>query len=184
MSRVANTGVRVLQAFAITAIISLLPLTAAAQTTVVINDPAQTADARITGGSYANTNYKGQPLATKVHPTDQSYTRRSVFKFDTHNTIPSGATVQSAKLTLTLSSASAETRTLSIYRLSQTFDPIYVTWYTRKSGSRWTSAGGDLAEKWAQASVGATVGSKVTFDVTALVQAVVQGKYDSSRYTR
>jgi len=92
--------------------------------------------------------------------------------------------VQSAKLTLTISKADTGTRTLGVYRLSHTFDPKYTTWNTRKSGTRWTSAGGDLAEKWAQASVGSTVGSQVTFDVTSLVQAVVKGKYGSSRYTR
>ena len=158
---------------------------ASAQTTVTISNPStQVDDTVIRGGSYANTVFDGQPLATKVHPTNQSYTRRSLLKFDTHNTVPAGVTVQSARLTLTISKADAETRRLAAYRLSQTFDERYATWYTRKSGYTWSTAGADLAEKWAEASAGAAVGSTITFDVTAFVQGVVKGTFGSSRYTR
>ena len=184
MSRRVNTGVRMFGA-ALLASCLCLPAPAAAQTRVVIDDPqTQVADARIQGGSFANTVFDKAPLATKVHPKTATYHRRSVIKFDTHNTVPEGATVQSATITFTISRAGRSTRTISLYRLSRTFVPKYTTWYRRKSGLQWRSAGGDLAEKWAQASVGDDVGSKVTFDVTSLVQAVVNGKYGRSRYTR
>ncbi len=167
------------------ATISFLPSAVSAQTTVLINDPVNRVDdARIQGGASANTVFRGQALETKVHPSDPTYTRRSVLKFDTHNTVPAGATVQSATLTLTVAKTDPETRRLGVYRLSQTFDEQYATWYTRKSGTKWTSAGSDLAEKWAEASVGTSAGSKVSFDVTALVQRVVKGTYGSSRYVR
>lgn len=157
---------------------------AAAQTTVTVNNPStHVADNVIRGGAYANTVLNKETLSTKVH-TNQAYTRRTLLKFDTHNTVPAGATVQSAKLTLTVAKAYAETRKLAVYRLSQTFDERYATWYTRRSGYKWTTAGADLAEKWAEASVGATAGSRVTFDVTAFVQRVVKGTFGSSRYTR
>jgi endonuclease/exonuclease/phosphatase family metal-dependent hydrolase len=170
---------------ALTFAVALSAGVASAQTTVTVNNPStHVDDTVIRGGTYANTVFDKQPLATKVHPTDQAYTRRTLLKFDTHNTVPAGATVQSATLTLTISKADAETRKLAVYRLSQTFKEPYATWYTRQSGYRWTTAGGDLAEKWAETSVGATVGSKVTFDVTAFVQRVVKGTYGSSRYTR
>jgi len=185
MSRSVSTRVRVWKAALAALVFSLMPAAVSAQTTVVIDDPAtQVDDARIQGGTLASTIFSGERLATKIHPTSATYTRRSVLKFDTHNTVPAGASVQSAKLTLTLSKADAETRKLGIYRLSQTFDEKYTSWYARKSGLKWLTAGGDLAEKWAETSVGASVGSKVTFDVTALVQAVVKGTYGSSRYTR
>jgi endonuclease/exonuclease/phosphatase family metal-dependent hydrolase len=185
MRRRVTIGVRSLGMAACAAVLALLPSAAMAQTTVVIDNPqTQVDDARIQGGSLANTVFKGEPLATKIHPSNATYTRRSVIKFDTHNTVPSGSTVQSAKLTLTISKADPGTRTLGVYRLSQTFDGPYATWYTRKSGMKWTSAGSDLAEKFAEATVGATVGSKVTFDVTTLVQRVVKATYGSSRYTR
>jgi len=186
MSRRVTIGVRTFGAASFIATLLLASSPAIAQTTVVIDDPStQVDDARIQGGSLANTVFKGQPLATKIHPSDPTYHRRSVLKFDTHNTVPSGATIQSAKLTLTISKADSETRRVGVYRLSQTFTGSYTTWTTRKSGYKWTTAGGALVEKWAEASVGATAGSKVTFDVTALVQKVVKGTYDpTSRYTR
>ena len=165
--------------------LTLVSGAAAAQTTVAISEPAtQVDDARIQGGTLAGTVFNREPLATKIHPSNPTYTRRSVLKFDTHNTVPAGAAVQSATLTLTISKADAETRTLGIYRLSQTFDEAYASWSTRKSGLKWTTAGGDLAEKFAQTSVGASVGARVSFDVTKLVQGVVSGTYGSSRYTR
>jgi endonuclease/exonuclease/phosphatase family metal-dependent hydrolase len=185
MSLRVNIGVRVYAAGLFTAMaMCSLPGAASAQTTVTISAPEHVADAKIQGGTYANTVFDNQPLATKVHPTTVTYTRRSVLKFDTHNTVPLGAPIQSAKLTLTLKVSDSATRTLAIYRLSQTFDELYTSWNTRKSGTRWTSVGGDLAEKFAQTSVGFTVGAKVSFDVTTLVQGVVSGKYGSSRYTR
>src|SRR5918999_1084919 len=159
MSLLVNIGVRVYAARLLAAVaLFSLPGAASAQTTVTISAPEHVADAKIQGGTYANTVFDNQPLATKVHPTSPTYTRRSVLKFDTHNTVPVGAPIQSAKLTLTLKASDSATRTLAIYRLSQTFDELYTTWNTRKSGTRWTSAGGDLAEKFAQTSVGYTVG--------------------------
>lgn len=184
MSRRVNRAIRVYAAGVFVAAVSFVPSSAVAQTTVVIKTATEVAAGKIQGGTYANTVFAGQRLATKVDPTTLTYTRRSVLKFDTHNTVPAATTIQSAKLTLTVSKADAETRTIGLYRLSNTFDPKYVTWNTRKSGTRWTTVGGDFKEKFAQVSVGASVGAKVTFDVTALVQGVVSGKYGSSRYTR
>jgi endonuclease/exonuclease/phosphatase family metal-dependent hydrolase len=183
MSR--RVDLRALWTAVFVAVVSVFPSTAFGQTKVVINDPAtQVADAKIQGGTYANTALDNQPLATKVHPTSVTYTRRSVLKFDTHKTIPVGSTIQSATLTLTISKADTGTRTIGLYRLAETFDEQYVTWNKRQSATNWSTPGGDFAEKFAQASVGATVGAKVTFNVTALVQNVVSGKYGSSRYTR
>jgi endonuclease/exonuclease/phosphatase family metal-dependent hydrolase len=185
MNRHVSLRVRALSAALLAATTLLLPSAVSAQTTVVINDPAyRVSDARIQGGASANTVFRDQPLATKIHPTNATYTRRSVLKFDTHNTIPAGATVQSATLTLTIAKSDPETRRLGVYRLSQTFDEGYATWYARKSATKWTSAGADLAEKFAEASVGTSAGSKVTFDVTTLVQRVVKGTYGSSRWMR
>ena len=63
------------------------------------------------------------------------------------------------------------------------YEEAQATWSKRNSSAAWTKAGGDLAEKYAAATVTNVVGSTVTFDVTALVQATVDGKF-SSRYTR
>jgi endonuclease/exonuclease/phosphatase family metal-dependent hydrolase len=185
MSRRVNIRVRTAGAALVAGFLFLAPSTGAAQTTVLISNPTgQVDDARIQGGSLARTVFHGGRLATKIHPSSSTYHRRTVLKFDTHNTVPKGARVQSATLTLTLSDAASGTRTLGIYRLSQSFDERYASWYMRKSGYTWSTGGAALAEKFAQASVGSTVRSKISFDVTALVQNVVNEKYGSSRYTR
>ena len=51
------------------------------------------------------------------------------------------------------------------------------------SSTRWSKAGGDTNKRYATATVTNKAGSKVTFDVTALVQAAVRGDF-GTRYTR
>jgi endonuclease/exonuclease/phosphatase family metal-dependent hydrolase len=185
MSRFVNIGVRTTGAALVAGFLALAPATAAAQTTVLIDNPSgQVDDARIQGGSLAHRVFHKERLATKIHPSNSTYHRRTLLKFDTHNTVPRGARVQSATLTLTLADAGSGTRTLGLYRLSQTFDERYASWYGRRAGLRWTSAGGDLAEKFDEATVGTARKSKITFDVTNLVQNIVNAKYGTSRYMR
>ena len=141
-------------------------------------------DTTIRGGSYANTNLsKDQCIATRASD-DAEYDRRALLKFDTQNTIPGGSDISSAKLTLTIAAGNAENRQIALYRISQSYEEAQATWNVRKSGTSWSSSGGDFAEKWATATVTNSVGSRVTFDVTAMVQAAVDGKFGSSRYTR
>lgn len=157
---------------------------ASAQTTLVLQAPdSEVTDSFIRGGSYANTVTNSTVLASKVHPTNAAYTRRPLLKFDTETRVPAGAVIQSATLTLTVKATDPETRTLGAYVVTTPFQEAQATWYTRKTGYTWTTAGGDLGSKYAQASVPAAVGAKVTFDVTSLVQAVVNGKF-GSRYSR
>ena len=185
MSRRVSLGVHTVAATTLAAAVLFLPSGALAQTTVKISGPTDHVDdARIQGGSLADRVFDDERLATKVHPSSATYHRRSVLKFDTHNTVPRGATIQSAILTLTVSKADPETRRLGLYRLSQTFDEDYASWTHRKSGSQWDDAGGDFDQKFAEAAVGSTAGAKINFNVTTLVQGVVTEKYGSSRYTR
>jgi endonuclease/exonuclease/phosphatase family metal-dependent hydrolase len=64
------------------------------------------------------------------------------------------------------------------------FDEPAATWNQRKSGYSWVTKGGDLGAKYAEATVTGTVGSKVTFDVTKLVQEMVNEPAGNSRWTR
>lgn len=160
-----------------------LAATAVAQSTVVLETPnTEVVDTVVRGGDYAHTVGNSSVLATKAN-SNSSYVRRALLKFDTENRIPSNATIQSAILTLTLKSSESSTRTLSAYRVTSSFDEGSATWYRRKSSYNWTSAGGDLGQRYAQASVGTSAGSKVTFDITSLVQSAVNGSF-GSRYTR
>lgn len=155
---------------------------ASAQTTVTLSSPSQVVDAAVRGGAYAASNFDGQALATRASGT-MDYVRRALVKFDTENTIPAGATISSARLTLTVKGGNSEARTLGAYRVTSSFAENEVTWSRRYSGTSWSTSGGDLGSRYAESAVGATPGSTVTFDVTRLVQEVVRGTY-GSRYTR
>lgn len=183
MSRRACTGVRVFGAAAFL-LSSMFAASASAQTTVVLDNPSgEVVDAFVRAGSYANTVNNNGVLATKAN-SDADYVRRALIKFDTQNHVPANATIQSATLTLTLRRSEGSSRTLGAYRIASSFDETAATWYRRKNdGSRWTSAGGDLGSRYATATVGTTAGAKVSFSVTSLVQATVNGTY-GSRYTR
>ena len=157
---------------------------ASAQTTVVLDAPdSEVVDAYIRAGSYANRVYNTGGLITKANAA-ASYVRRALLRFDTENLVPSGATIQSATLTLTLNWGEADTRTIGAYRLASAWDESAGTWYRRKTtGEQWTTAGGDLGARYAEAAVGSVGGTRVTFDLTRLVQETVNGTH-SSRYTR
>src|SRR5262245_19359889 len=144
----------------------------------------QANDTVIRGGTYANTNFSGDHILATRASSDDTYVRHSLLKFDTQNSIPADSNISSATLTLTIHGGNSENRTISAYRISQSYEEAESTWKIRKSGYAWGSAGGDFAESWASATVSNSAGSRVTFDVTNMVQAAVNGNFGSSRYTR
>ena len=159
---------------------------AAAQTTVTLAAPGTelTDDVTIRGGGYAGVNFSTDDSLVTKTSGDISNVRRVLMKFDTSNTIPAGATIASATLTLTLKSAgSAVSRPIAAYRVTKSFLKNGATWLDYRSSTVWASGGGDLGEKWATVDVGRSPGATVTFDVTALVQRTVAGTF-GSRYTR
>jgi endonuclease/exonuclease/phosphatase family metal-dependent hydrolase len=135
------------------------------------------------GGAYANINLSSDMLLATRASGDATYQRRIVLKFDTENTIPIGTPIASATLTLTVSGGNPERRTVSAYRVAQSYEETQTTWNKRNVSASWASAGGDLAERAGTATVTNASGSRVTFDVTSLVQASVNGSF-GSRYSR
>ncbi|HET7219794.1 MAG TPA: DNRLRE domain-containing protein [Vicinamibacterales bacterium] len=167
---------------------SVMTGTAAAQTTVVLNQGgSQVTDTTLRGGTYANTNYDGQPLITRRSWSDLTWERRAILKFDTQNTIPSGAQIASATLTLTVRSGlgtSGASRPMHVYRVTQPFQEADATWRLRQGTSYWATAGGDISSSISSSAWASNVaGARVSFDVTSLVQQTVDGDF-SSRYTR
>jgi endonuclease/exonuclease/phosphatase family metal-dependent hydrolase len=157
---------------------------ASAQTTVVLSQPAQVTDTTIRSGSYAATNYGTQPLATQAGTTS-SAVQRALVKFDTENSIPAGATITSATMTLTLKSGGADaSRAITVYPVLTTFQTQEANWSVRKTSVAWSTAGGDLGSAVATMTVPNTAGTKVTVDVTMAVQQAVNAPSGSSRYTR
>lgn len=157
---------------------------AQAQTTVTLRDPlSEVVFATLRAGAFSNTN-ENSTLETK-NTTDRDTLRRALLKFDTHNGLPAGVTVTSAKLTLTVKSGGTDSaRVLAIYQTTQSWDENEVTWNDRRTSTAWYASGGDLGTKLAQQTVSNAPGSKVTFDVTPLVAQAVSGALGSSRYTR
>jgi endonuclease/exonuclease/phosphatase family metal-dependent hydrolase len=141
-------------------------------------------DTTLRGGAYANVNYgSSDRLETRASDT-ADYRRRVILKFDTHTTIPQGATIGSARLTLTIAGGNSETRVLSVYRVTQPFTDVEATWNIRRTSTTWSRAGGDLGEKVGALTITNVPGSKVSVDLTAAVQRIVNGTYGSNRYTR
>jgi endonuclease/exonuclease/phosphatase family metal-dependent hydrolase len=159
---------------------------ASAQTTVTLNqNDSRVTDTTIRNGSYANTNYDGQVLLTRAS-NDPDWERRTLVKFDTQNSIPAGATIASATLTLTVRSGlgtAGATRPVHVYQVPVGFLENDATWNTRMGSTRWSTPGGDIGEHAGAANVPNIGGTRVSFDVTGVVRRAVNGEYDT-RYTR
>ncbi len=153
--------------------------TATAQTITLRDGTATT----LRGGSYASKNFGSEPVIETRASSDATYVRRGLLRFDTANTVPAGATIASASLTVTVAGGNSQSRLISAYRVTSSYDEDGATWNSRQASTAWSKSGGDLAERYGRATVTGTPGSKVTFDVTALVQGVVRGDF-GSRYTR
>ena len=138
----------------------------------------------VRGGSYASTNWASDVLLSTRASSDATYTRRILLKFDTQNTIPAKTPIASATLTMTVKGGNSEARSIATYRISSSYDEGAATWVKRTSSTSWSRSGGDLAERYGSATVSSVSGSTVTFNVTALVQGVVNGTFGSSRYSR
>lgn len=162
-----------------TASVLLVASAAGAQTVTLAQSNATT----LRAGSYASTNYSDEKVLETRASSDASYVRRALMKFDTHTTIPEGSTISSARLTITIAGGNSQSRTLAAYGVTSSYDELVATWNSRNSSTKWSKAGGDTNKRYATATVTNKAGSKVTFDVTALVQAAVRGDF-GTRYTR
>jgi endonuclease/exonuclease/phosphatase family metal-dependent hydrolase len=163
---------------AVLILIALEAVPAAAQTTITLSAE----DATLRGGSYASTTYGSSGTLETRASDNATYERHALLKFDTHNTIPAGATITSAKLTLTVKGGNSDSRKVAAYCVPYSFTESAVTWKKRKSSYYWNTGGGDTAHYHASTTVSNSAGSKVTFDLTGQVQEVV--RKSSSRYTR
>jgi len=164
--------------------LSMGAATATAQTTVSLSTAdTQVWSATLRGGDYANTNFENT-LETRA-ASDTSYQRHALLKFDTEHGVPQGAGVTSAVLTLTVKDGSGDaSRRIAVYQVTQSWEQPEATWNKRKSGLSWITKGGDFGTQLAVQSVGNAAGTRVSFDVTALVKQAVAGQLGSSRYTR
>ena len=182
---IPGRSVRFIHQLALALIACAVAAPAVAQTTVTLSTPGThiNADQTIQGGVYETTDFSGSDeLASKV--SSEAYTRRILFKFDTQNYIPANAVIQSAQLHLVLKNAeSTERRPLTAYYVTKSFHRGQTSWKYYQSGAAWAREGGDLGTQFTTTYVDGAVGSTYQFNLTSLVQRVVNGDY-GSRYTR
>jgi hypothetical protein len=153
--------------------------TAAGAQTIVLNvQDSQVVDTTIRNGPYATYNHNSATLVTRSS-TVPDWERRAILSFNA-SSVPSGTLVRSATLTLTLKSglgSAGAQRTVAVRRLGSAFVESQATWLVRQTGTPWAVAGGDVAETVTTSEVTNTANTKITFNVTAVVQQAVNGSY-------
>jgi len=129
---------------------------------------------------------KNLPTTLITHPADTTNSlQRALIKFDTQNTIPAGSVVASAQMTVTLKGATGgSSRRIGAYQVTTSWNETQMTWNRRRATIAWVTPGGDLGSLIGIQAVSKTAGTKVTYDVTALVKQAVAGKLGTSRFTR
>jgi hypothetical protein len=147
--------------------------------TIVLNVPnTQVVDTTIRNGPYATYNHNNATLLTRSS-TVPDWERRAILSFNA-SSVPSGTVITSATLTLTLKSGLGTTgakRTVAVRRLASPFVEGEATWRDRQTGVPWATPGGDVMETITTSEVTNVTGSKITFNVTALVQRAVNGEF-------
>ena len=115
--------------------------TAGAPTTVTRNAPAtQVTDGRSQAGASAKTNFNTSDMFATRASTNPDYLRRALIKFDTQNTIPSGSSITSAVMTLTMKAGGADAaRTIGVYPVTSSFVQEQATWNIRRTATAWTT---------------------------------------------
>src|SRR5262249_32838328 len=94
-------------------------------------------------------------------------------------------TVTSATMTVVVKAGGIDaTRNIGAYQGTTSWTETEVTWMLRRTAQPWSTAGGDIGTRLGVQNVGNVAGTKVTYDVTALVKAAVSASLGSSRYTR
>jgi endonuclease/exonuclease/phosphatase family metal-dependent hydrolase len=165
-------GWRVLQTLVATAVLS------GAANAQTVSLPAYE-DTTLRGGTYQNSNFGSADLVTRASD-NPTYIRHALLKFNT-TTVPAGTTITSARLIVTVKGGNSETRTIAALCVPESFWENEATWLRRSASLVWTEAGGTTSHQHATATATGVPGSKVTFNVTPLVQEALNS---STRYTR
>ncbi len=105
--------------------------------------------------------------------------RRDLFQFNTINTIPSNAVIQSAIFSIYKEGGDNYNLNLAVYRLTQSWTESGVTWDKRDGSNSWTTSGGTFSST-PIASVATTYANGYKdFNVKSLVQSWVSGTYSN-----
>jgi|UPI0004868AD1 fibronectin-binding autotransporter adhesin len=129
---------------------------------------APVADSRIFNANWGWNNNDGNGADLGVYQSRD----RSLIQFD-FSSLPVGATVTGATLTLTASSnvygGNPNGEAMSVYRLTQAWTEGGVTWNNYDGTNAWAAAGGDFAgTAYASSTANPSSGQTISWDVTSL----------------
>ena len=111
----------------------------------------------------------------------KDYERRGIVMFDL-SSIPPGAQVISANLSLHEYSTQGTTRTIGTHRVTSSWTERDVTWLSRDGTNKWETAGGDFISTATDKKSISWTGGRVkwdSWDVTADVKGFVNGTYSN-----
>jgi len=133
------------------------------------------ADANLNAAA-PTTNY-GPVAEANIVRGGTASSERALFEFD-FSPVPSGVTLKSAKLELTIVNNPGLDKTIAVHRVAQGSNRSWlegqVTWQEYKTGSSWTTGGGDFVAQASDSeavSGTAVAGTVVTFQVLADAQS-------------
>jgi len=132
-----------------------------------------TGDSQLSQGA-ATTNF-GTATTIQVASQSGSQNKRILVKFDL-SSIPANATINSANLTLFMTTAPSNNRTYNAHRMTRDWTESQVTWNIAQTGTNWTTAGGDYnGTATTSTTTGTTNNVSLTWNIQADVQAWVNG---------
>ena len=105
--------------------------------------------------------------------------RRDLFQFNTLNTIPSNAVIQSAVFSIYKEGGDNYNLNLAVYKLTQSWTESGVTWDKRDGTNSWTTAGGTYTSTPIATLAATYANGYKDFTVTSLVQNWVNGNYSN-----
>ncbi|MCU7870564.1 MAG: DNRLRE domain-containing protein [Candidatus Thiodiazotropha sp. (ex Lucinoma borealis)] len=103
-------------------------------------------------------------------------TTRSLLHFNM-GTIPAGARILEATLSLHRQSGSGRDQPVSAHRIKNPWSEDLVTWNSRKSGINWDTPGGDFDNTAVATTPVGPANTRYTWNITPLVQGWVDGSY-------
>ena len=105
-----------------------------------------------------------------------SDTTRSLLQFDT-GTIPAGAKILAATLSLEHQSGSGSAQPVSVHRITNSWQENSVTWNWRQTGWNWDTGGADFDTKAVTTTTVGPLNQRYEWDIKPLVQDWVDGNY-------
>ncbi len=105
---------------------------------------------------------------------------RFIIKENNLSGISSGDTIVTAKLQLYVNESYGKSNlTIKIHRVTANWTEFGATWNERKSGTSWTSSGGDYLEEITAQNITNQSGVFYNFTITSIVQGWINGSYEN-----